>query len=395
MKGGVEDIMRAVAVIGANFGDEGKGLITDYLSTPTSMVVRSSGGSNAGHTVVRDGKRHIFRHVGSGALKGAATFLSEYFINNPILYFKELEILKGIGVEPLVFADPGGMVTTPWDMMINTILEESRGGHRHGSCGVGINETMKRNTGFHPFRVIHLFDARNICRYIMSDYVPNRLRELELEPSPVWRERLTSHHILDAFVEECEQYLKSIHITSLKQAIVMNGSDDIVFEGAQGLLLDQDHYWFPHVTHSKTGLHNVLEIAKQNDGIGEIAVVYVSRAYATRHGAGPFPREHLSLSYEDETNVPNRWQGSLRFGHLDLSLLAQSIRHDLWAFQGKPILAMTCLDQVADPVEFWQDGMLQSEPRVVMVRRACASIEAKQSLISFGPSAKDVIPFKY
>jgi adenylosuccinate synthase len=89
--------------------------------------------------------------------------------------------------------------------------------------------------------------------------------------------------------------------------------------------------------------------------------------------------------------VPNRWQGSLRFGHLDLSLLAESIRNDLKGFPGKPILAVTCLDQVNSPVEFWQDGKLQSATKLDMVRRACEAIEAKHHLYGFGPSAKDIV----
>ena len=137
--------MNVTAVIGANFGDEGKGLMTDYFSDKKTVVVRHNGGAQAGHTVVTpDGIRHVFSHFGSGTLAGAATFLGPRFIINPLLWKKELGILKKMGFDPKVFY-AGGLVTTPYDMLINEEIERSRGDGRHGSCGVGINETVTRH----------------------------------------------------------------------------------------------------------------------------------------------------------------------------------------------------------------------------------------------------------
>jgi adenylosuccinate synthase len=100
--------MRARVVIGANFGDEGKGLLTDYLCAQgAGMVVRFNGGANAGHTVVTpDGKRHVFSHFGSGSFCDVPTFLSPYFVCNPVLFFHELETLHKLGVSPTVYAHP-------------------------------------------------------------------------------------------------------------------------------------------------------------------------------------------------------------------------------------------------------------------------------------------------
>src|SRR5690348_14536867 len=126
--------MRATVVIGANFGDEGKGLMTDYLCAAAgdssrgeisgAMVVRFNGGAQAGHTVFAGGRRHVFHHFGSGAFAGAATFLSRYFVVNPFLWAKERDEL---GFCPRVFVDRAAMLTTPYDMLVNQEAERIRG----------------------------------------------------------------------------------------------------------------------------------------------------------------------------------------------------------------------------------------------------------------------------
>lgn len=136
--------MRDISVvIGANYGDEGKGLVTDFLSNSETLVVRFNGGAQAGHTVVTpEGQRHVFHHIGSGALRGAATLLSRFFIVNPFIFLKEV---KELGFEPTVSIDPRASVTTPYDMLLNQAVERKRGEERHGSCGLGINETVTRS----------------------------------------------------------------------------------------------------------------------------------------------------------------------------------------------------------------------------------------------------------
>ena len=121
-------------VIGAAFGDEGKGLITHLMASQygrDAVVVRFNGGAQAGHTVVtNDSQRHVFRHFGSGSFVGAMTFLSRYFVSNPILFLEEIEALSLLGIKPTVYIDPASPITTPYDMMINQIVEEVRGNQR-------------------------------------------------------------------------------------------------------------------------------------------------------------------------------------------------------------------------------------------------------------------------
>lgn len=373
--------MKATVVIGAGFGDEGKGHIVSHLATPQTMVVRYCSGGNAGHTVNYNGRRHVFHHFGSGSLKGAATYLSQFFIHNPILYFQELQQLNDLGVYPDVSVDGTGLVTVPADMMINQMVEMQRGQTRHGSCGVGINETIKRSEAGYSLLVDDLTrtDLRDQLQAIRSEWVPTRLAQLGLAPSTEWQERLDSPAILDAYLEHCTAYRRHVTIREL-----FDHPGDLLFEGAQGLLLDEEHEWFPYVTHAHTGLHNVLALVGNLD----LQVIYVTRAYATRHGPGPFPREVAGLRYADATNVPNDWQGTLRFGHLDLDLLVKSARHDLrHAGRVRLGVAVTCLDQVVPDTTVWYQGyrwQVTPDRLVGLVRQALA---VDVCLTSAGPQA--------
>jgi adenylosuccinate synthase len=361
---------RAKVVIGAAWGDEGKGLLTDAFAGPDTLVVRFNGGAQAGHTVsTPDGRRHVFHHIGSGAFRGAATYLSRFFVHNPLVYFEEIAALQTLGVTPRVLADPRGVVTTPFDMILNQMAEEARGATRHGSCGLGINETITRHerSGLPTLTVSDLSDPVTIdaaLRDIRTHWVPRRLGELGVRPDVAWQTRLTNDAIIAAMVEKAAAYAEAIGIVG--NAIATH-QGDVLFEGAQGLLLDAEHKWFPHVTRSRTGLTNVETLAREA-GIDALDVTYATRAYATRHGAGPFPRETPGVSHEDRTNVPNPWQGTLRFGDLDLDLLAATIHDDLTRCS-LPIahgLAITCLDQIGPRVRFWHEGALRIAPLAEM-----------------------------
>jgi adenylosuccinate synthase len=302
--------MGARAVIGANFGDEGKGLITDYLCrTGGSVVVRFNGGAQAGHTVVTpEGLSHVFGHFGSGTLYGVPTFLSQFFICNPILYFRELEHLNSLGVTADVFAHPDCLVTTFADMIINQRKERKRADKAHGSCGVGIHETIQRS-------------AVSELKITMSDLwnrsstIPSKIAEI-CDRYAKFRtgESIKEPGMIEVFLKMCEAFAQSVHPAGIGQCT------DPIFEGAQGLLLDQGRTEFhPHVTHSNTGMKNVKTLCAQA-GITDVETYYVSRTYLTRHGAGPLPGEDPAMSFEDATNIPHPWQGVIRFAPLDAGL---------------------------------------------------------------------------
>ena len=358
----------AKAVIGANDGDEGKGLMTDYHVAPAGqdgIVVRFNGGAQAGHTVTTPGGvRHVFSHIGSGALAGAATFLSRHFVCHPTMFFKEA---AGLPALPRVFVDDRAPLSTLYDILINQIVERHRGKGRHGSCGMGIGETIERNLD--PDFALSVADLRHGAGYLLHrlaairrDYVPRRLARLGI---PVLdteaAEWLASDIAMQRYAHAAMQFCRATH---LARPSMLADYAQVVFEGAQGLLLDQDRGAFPYVTRSHTGIRNALDVAAEA-GIEALDVTYVSRAYLTRHGAGPLANELQGPPYagiEDRTNVPNEFQGTLRFAYLDLDLLERTIRADFGdapAWPGIAVrlnVALTCLDQVGADVSYFENG---------------------------------------
>jgi len=311
--------MRARAVIGANFGDEGKGLVTDYLCATygAEMVVRFNGGAQAGHTVVTpDGDRHIFSHFGSGTLCGVPTFLSQFFVCNPILFLKEFDELVALGIEPTVYAHPNCLVTTFADMIINQKIEDARD-KRHGSCGIGVNETIMRSDLL-PLKITMSDLWNNISLKTRLSEICGKYAEFRCG------EQIgNAEAMIVEFERRCERFASLVHPLGIAQC-----KGEILFEGAQGLLLDQDNKeFFPHLTRSNTGMKNVRTLCAQA-GIDDVDIYYVSRTYLTRHGAGPLPGETPTMQFDDETNTEHPYQGRLRFAPLDMDALMRRCAAD-------------------------------------------------------------------
>lgn len=357
--------MKAFAVIGSNFGDEGKGLMTDFLADRDSIVVRYNGGAQAGHTVVTNSRRHVFHHFGSGSFSGAATYLSEFFIVNPFLWNKERDEL---GFIPKTLINPEALLTTPWDMWLNQASAQLQG---YGSCGVGINETRARCSTEYKTIVGDIWwnNFRDRLLSIRDIYVPLRAQTLGILDIP---SNILSDTLLDNYISACRDFCNE---TKFSNGSCLKKYSNVVFEGAQGLLLDEDHRFFPHVTPSKTGLPNVASICS-GVGIKEVDAIYVTRSYMTRHGAGPFPTESNELSFFDNTNHYNDFQKSLRFGELDLSLMYEAIKRDphpsILVYKS---LAMTHLDQFGD-VDF--------------ANRTARNLNIPLKYYSLGPKKSDV-----
>ncbi len=395
----------AKVVIGANYGDEGKGLTTDYFAAAhgaDALVVRFNGGAQAGHTVTTpDGRRHIFSHFGSGAFCGAPTLLSRFFVCNPLLFTKEHTLLLQKSVQPVVHVDAAAPVTTPYDMMINQIAEEARGKTRHGSCGMGFGETLERC--LEPtFATSYgdLADApalRQRLEIIRRDWVPRRLAALGITTIPAqWQERLQAAGVLQKFMEDTAFFLQSSHRAA--SDFLSTTKAQIVFEGAQGLLLDQARGFFPHVTRSHTGLRNALALAVDG-GIDSLDVAYITRAYLTRHGAGPLAHELSappSPRIEDKTNLTNPYQGSLRFSHLDIGQLQKSITDDF--ADGKNSitlrkgLVVTCLDHLEERVCYIEDGKTGETTASGLLARLQSSITPDFMMTSNGPTRTTMVP---
>ena len=352
--------MRAKVVIGIAYGDEGKGQTVHALCSSESVVVRFNGGCQAGHTVVHGGKRRVFSHFGSGTLKGAKTYLSRHFVCHPLAFLSEWYDLAANGINPVVKVSPECPVTTIYDVAINRLLEDSRGNLRHGSVGVGFGETLERNErNRYRFTVGDLQclgrDARiNWVRTVRDEWVPIRCSELGLNSTWIPSEIMSPENI-SRFVLDCEEFLH--RVTVVPDTYVQEQGERVVFEGAQGLLLDRDYGQFPHVTRSNTGLTNVVNLI---DSI-PLEVFYVTRAYTTRHGAGPLPYELIGLPYpevRDETNIPGPYQGGLRFSYLNLDAIWNAVAHDKTKLPSNSTVrsVVTCLDQVPNYVNAIREG---------------------------------------
>ncbi|QIG71126.1 adenylosuccinate synthetase protein [Rhizobium phage RHph_TM39] len=357
-------------VIGAGYGDEGKGSTVNLLAQkyPDALNVRFNGGAQAGHTVtLEDGRRHVFSHFGSGSLQGLDTYFNESSIVNPWRFKDEhTVIMSEFGLSPLVFVHENALVTSPYDMAINQLWETCRSGDRHGSCGMGIYETILRSrkpeslVRVHEL-VYHVFEDIN-DRY--KEYAYRRLQDVR-----------DFHPDCEEFIKDTEKFIDSEDVTrqffldySLFMSMINVVKDDIniypqydtvIFEGAQGLQLDQNYVEYlgnlPHATPSNPGLgskslHNAFE--KYDLTEDNIHVYYLTRFYQTRHGNGPFDREvnpDVLGDIVDLTNIDNPHQGSIRYAPLNVFSLLEAVEFDLQYIDNcRPYLVVTCVDQIVN-----------------------------------------------
>jgi adenylosuccinate synthase len=360
---------KVIAVIGANYGDEGKGAVTNFLTKQhkSSLTVRFNGGPQAGHTVqIKPNKKHVFSSYGSGTFQGASTYLSEHVLFNPRAAHIERGKLEdsGLKLQPLV-VNPDCVVISPWDIAMNQFLELGRGSNKHGSCGMGIGETMLRKTtpGAPIITAGKLQDPLAMMLFCkeMAAWFKKRAKE-ESEKNSLFdlthEEKTHFEYLVNYPSELATEMISWVGYMFSTKTLPFSalGSETVIFEGAQGLLLDEDdpdHQ--PHVSWSKTGLKNVVDLCTKYE-LDLAEVYYVTRPYLTRHGQGPFwagleiPTDQVPWD-QDLTNKTNKYQGPLRYGHLDWNKLRTRIQKDLTTlkdtkFKPKINLALTCFDQI-------------------------------------------------
>ncbi len=333
------------AVIGASYGDEGKGLMTAHFcktaqnSGKSCLTVLHNGGAQRGHTVVSEnGFRHVFHHLSSGTFSSSDTYFAETFILNPMIFAAEHSELYP---DTKIYYSSECKWSTPFDMIINQIAEDSRGDKRHGSCGFGIWETIVRYESenslcFSDFTALSIEEKKSYLKNIRDNYMHRRLNSLGINKlSDKWQETIYSEGLIDNFISDCDYFAGNTVISS---DIILESYPFIVFEGAQGLLLSQDFGENEkHTTPSFTGAENPVRMIKELDGKSDVEVCYVTRTYLTRHGAGPFkeecPKNEINPDMTDMTNVPNGYQGTLRYGKLDVQSLRERIFSDFAKFE--------------------------------------------------------------
>lgn len=339
--------MTTQILLGLAFGDEGKGVTTDYRCRQAErpLVIRFSGGHQAGHTVTTPtGQRHVFSNFGAGTFAGAPTFWSKYCTFHPVGYANEREALLDKGVQPLLFVDGLAAVTTPYDLLYNRHLEASQ---KHGSCGLGFGATVGRHEGPHKLHVLDLLDDFVLTQKLASvaSYYQDKLQVVYDEA--VLEQQLVHFHAAIAY---CRQHLRCTSGRAFF-AEAATTFDTLIFEGSQGLLLDQEFGYFPHVTRAHVSSRNALAMIEEYD-LPSPELYYITRAYQTRHGNGPLTNEERPgpelhpTPYE--TNVFNPWQGEQRRSLLDLDQLRFTLAADAHYSAGLPRnLVVTCLDQLA------------------------------------------------
>jgi adenylosuccinate synthase len=336
------DVNCHVAVVDLGFGDAGKGTVVDWLcaTRPVPAVIRFNGGAQAGHTVVtEDGRTHTFAQFGAGTLRGVPTVLSRFVVVDPLALTAEADHLSSLGVpDPyrLLSVDEAALVATPYHRLVNQARELARGAARHGSCGMGVGET-----------VAHCLQRPSDAVRVSDLASPVALRR-KLERLRAWlRAELASLAVAEPAPApspaDCAEVFGLVgqRLTIVDQSYVdgVLAGGPCVFEGAQGVLLDEWRGFHPYTTWSTTTFDNVeaLLAGDRWRGLTRLGVV---RCFTTRHGAGPMVTEDPALDLVDPHNRTGPWQGAFRVGHFD----AVAHRYAIEVAGGVDGVALTHLD---------------------------------------------------
>ena len=330
--------MSHVIVVDLGYGDAGKGTVVDWLcaTRPVHAVVRFNGGGQAAHNVVLpDGRWHTFAQFGAGTFRpGVRTHLSRFMVVDPLALAVEADHLAAVGVPDALdrlTVDGAALLTTPYHRAANRAREVARGADRHGSCGMGVGETM-------AYDLAYPGEAPRVGDCVTPAVLRQRLAAL--------RDRLTAElGPLDAPpVDDCvtafTAFAERVSIVDGNHLTTLLRSGTCVFEGAQGVLLDEWHGFHPYTTWSTTTFTNAERLLAEADMSGTATRLGVLRTATTRHGPGPLVTEDPTLPFADPRNPTNPWQGRFRFGHFD----AVAHRYALEVAGGVDGLALTHLD---------------------------------------------------
>jgi adenylosuccinate synthase len=308
----------AYLIAGLGYGDEGKGATVDFLARETGakIVVRYNGGAQAGHNVVRflDGRHHTFSQFGSGTfVPGVKTFLSKYMMVNPMAMMREEEHLQEVGIDDAwvrTTVDPRALIITPFQKAVNVALMKASG--KNNSCGMGIGQTREDHIKYGNMVVLATdldYGPRKELRRKLQFIQDISIKKVEgLGDIP---DVLMRRDAIDWCMEEYEKWPAFIG------AISYRPEDSLIFEGAQGALLDEKHGEEGFNTWTNTTFDNCWKIMDETfpSWGGNIVRIGVLRTYATRHGDGPFQdSEKMAKKLPELHNENVGAQGKFRKG---------------------------------------------------------------------------------
>lgn len=330
---------KALIVCGLGFGDEGKGTITDFLTREQNAhtVIRFNGGAQAAHNVVtNDGLHHTFSQFGSGTLvPGTRTHLSRFMLVDPSALANEHSVLWNNGITDAyqrLTIDGSCLVTTRWHRMVNQARERARGAGAHGTCGMGIGETVSWALEY-PDYALRMWDLRD-PKVLMEKFAWQEARALREFP-----EIGSSAPPLGAWFDLA---LKLQLVDGEETSKILRREGTVIFEGAQGVLLDQDYGFSPYTTWSKTTSENAITlISEAGNAVKEMTRIGVIRSYMTRHGAGPMVTQS-GVRYPERHNASDGAQGAFRTGELDFPALTYAVK----CMQGVDEIAVTHMDRI-------------------------------------------------
>lgn len=311
------------------FGDCGKAVTVDSLTRMhgSTLNVRASGGPQCGHNVVLpDGTHHCFAQFGSGSFSpNVRTHLAGYMLVEPYAMVNEATILATKGLTDIyrrLSVSPECVIITPWHQMANQLREIARAGERHGSCGMGVGEARSMELRGLALTVGDL-SSRNHTAMTLRDIRTAALRSLPefsglSESAQIIHEEMLKENIDDT----AHFYREWAKLFTVAAKPELDGNP-VIFEGNQGVLLDEIHGTAPYNTWTDCTFAKA-EILCREWNLKPLKIGLL-RTYATRHGAGPFPSEDRSIQFPDH-NVPNQWQGNFRFGHFDFVAAGHAIK---------------------------------------------------------------------
>jgi len=369
-------------VLGLGFGDEGKGSLVDWLVRRHApgggaIVVRHGGGAQAAHHVTTpEGRTHCFSQLGSGSLiPRTRTYLGREMVIDPLALHLEAAAIAQAGVKSalaLLAIHPDALVVTPWHARINRLRETLRLGDRHGSTGRGIGEAqLDAERGLPTLTMGYarhhdaLVSRAELVRATKLEHADQLVAEADATNNPAkesarrLRAELAAQP-LEPLVHALEAIFAPGRAELRADLPLGKGCPLVVFEGAQGILLDRDHGFFPHVSPTRA-TRQAAEQAIDSLGFSSLDAEFwgVLRAYHTRHGAGPLPSALPAWAalLPETTNGQSPWQGEFRCGPFDAVLA----RYALARVGGLHHLAVNCVDRVErldDPMvcEAWEVG---------------------------------------